>query len=50
MLYTFKRVKVADQRKQLQCNDCKRKTIHMLEARCTGDWSYEHPVGGHVNG
>jgi len=47
---TFKRIEINDQRKLLQCNECKRQTIHMLEARCTGDWSYEHPVGGHISG
>lgn len=50
MFDTFKQTEVTDQRKQLQCNDCKRKTIHTLEACCVGDWSEEHPVGGHISG
>lgn len=47
---TFKRVAEPAGRKKLQCNDCKRATIHTLEAQCQGDWSEEHPVGGVMNG
>lgn len=50
MFDTFTTNQTVKERKQLQCNDCKRQTIHTLEARCAGDWSYEHPVGGHING
>lgn len=50
MYDTFKRVEVGSQRKQLQCNECRRQTIHTLEALCEGDWSEEHPVGGHISG
>ena len=34
----------------LQCSDCRRSTIHTLEAQCNGDWSYDDPFGGSVNG
>lgn len=50
MFDSFKRGEVTDQRKQLQCNDCRRKTIHTLEALCVGDWSDDDPSGGHVMG
>jgi hypothetical protein len=47
---TFTRVAEPNERKLLHCNDCGRSTIHTLEARCTGCWSYDHPIGGHVTG
>ena len=39
MLDTFKREDAAQERKRLHCVDCKRLTIHNLEARCVGEWS-----------
>lgn len=47
---TFKRVAEPSGRKKLQCNDCRRSTIHTPEAQCAGNWSYEDPFGGHING
>ncbi|WP_288484810.1 DUF4145 domain-containing protein [uncultured Novosphingobium sp.] len=38
MLDEFKRVE-ASERKRLHCAKCKRKTIHNLEARCSGSWT-----------
>jgi hypothetical protein len=39
MLDTFERGDEAKERKRLHCADCKRLTIHNLEARCNGSWS-----------
>ena len=39
MLDTFTRETEVNERKMLHCADCKRKTIHNLEARCTGRWT-----------
>ena len=50
MFDTFKRINEPSSRKMLQCNDCRRSTIHTLEAQCSGDWSDEDPIGGHVSG
>lgn len=48
MLDTFKRQMEFVERKQLHCADCKRLTIHNLEARCSGHWSVDdaHVSGG----
>jgi hypothetical protein len=47
MLDKFTRETEISERKQLHCADCKRSTIHNLEARCTGYWS---TVEGAVDG
>ena len=49
MFDSFKRISDLGSRKKLQCNSCRRETIHTLEARCVGDWSEEYQYGG-VNG
>lgn len=49
MFDTFKRVGDLDSRKKLQCNACRRQTIHTLEARCQGSWTEEHQHGD-ING
>lgn len=41
MLDTFTRELDVATRKKLHCVECKRGTIHNLEARCTGYWSVE---------
>lgn len=41
MLDTFTKGFEDCERKMLHCADCKRATIHNLEARCTGRWSTE---------
>ena len=33
-------------RKKLHCNDCRRNTIHSLEAECVGSWEDGHVSGG----
>ena len=38
MLDVFKREITFNERKKLHCVDCKRETIHNLEARCKGSW------------
>ncbi len=38
---TFKRNDELANRKRLQCNDCRRQTIHTLEAQCVGNWSQD---------
>ena len=43
MFDTFKRTAAPKSRKRLQCNECRRETIHILEAQCTGHWNEEHP-------
>jgi Domain of unknown function (DUF4145) len=35
---TFKRMRELGSRKRLQCNVCRRQTIHTLEAQCKGEW------------
>lgn len=45
MFNKFERVTDLDERKLLQCNDCKRETIHTLEARCRGSWNFKHSMG-----
>ena len=45
MFDTFKRNAELDSRKQLQCNECRRQTIHTLEAQCVGSWDEEHQHG-----
>lgn len=49
MYSKFERIADLDERKMLQCNDCKRETIHTLEARCRGSWEFTHHMGD-VNG
>ncbi|WP_130682109.1 DUF4145 domain-containing protein [Rhizobium leguminosarum] len=41
MFDTFKRNVEIESRKRLQCNDCRRQTIHTLEAQCVGNWNEE---------
>jgi hypothetical protein len=46
---TFKRSVDLDSRKLLQCNECRRRTIHTLEAQCVGKWEDDdqvHPISG----
>jgi hypothetical protein len=50
MFDKFERIFDLDERKRLQCNDCRRETIHNLEARCRGSWEFEHHVGGVIDG
>lgn len=45
MFDKFVRIADLDKRKKLQCNDCKRQTIHYLEAQCRGNWSEAHSLG-----
>jgi hypothetical protein len=47
MLDTFTRDADFAERSILHCADCKRATIHVLEARCSGQWSDEEAL---VNG
>lgn len=49
MFDTFKRDATSNGRKRLQCNECRRVTIHTLEARCVGSWSEDNPYG-HIDG
>lgn len=50
MMYnSFERVTDFFERKELQCSDCKRKTIHTLEARCTG-LSHTDNIHGDADG
>ena len=48
MLDEFKREVGVEERKRLHCVECKRTTIHNLEARCSGSWddSYNQDGGG----
>lgn len=46
MLDSFKRLDDASERKQLHCSECKRTTIHGLEARCRGTWDEGQISGG----
>lgn len=50
MFDKFERITVLDERKRIQCNDCRRETIHTLEARCHGSWDYEYHGGEIVSG
>ncbi|MBX9881698.1 MAG: DUF4145 domain-containing protein [Sphingomonas sp.] len=50
MFDKFERITILDERKRLQCNDCRRETIHVLEARCHGSWETEHNVEGMISG
>ncbi|WP_312403755.1 DUF4145 domain-containing protein [Rhizobium sp.] len=45
MFGTFTRNAEIDSRKRLQCNECRRQTIHTLEAQCVGRWHEEHRFG-----
>lgn len=50
MLDEFEREADVSQRKQLHCADCRRLTIHNLEARCTGKWDdADQQVNGGVS-
>lgn len=49
MYDTFERKSEPEQRKRLQCNECRRQTIHTLEAQCTGKWA-EDNAHGHIYG
>ncbi|HDZ82457.1 MAG TPA: DUF4145 domain-containing protein [Roseobacter sp.] len=49
MFDSFKRINDFDDRKKLQCNECRRQTIHALEARCVGRWDEDHQHG-HIYG
>lgn len=40
MLDSFERVEELKERKELHCVDCRRVTIHNLEARCRGGWEW----------
>jgi ferredoxin len=46
---SFKRINDFDDRKKLQCNECRRQTIHTLEAQCVGRWDEDHQYG-HIYG
>lgn len=46
MLDTFVRETDIAERKKLHCANCKRETIHNLEARCTGRWDADYVDGG----
>lgn len=45
MFDTFERETELSGRKRLQCNDCRRQTIHTLEARCIGKWDDDQDHG-----
>jgi hypothetical protein len=47
---SFVRVCDKEFRKKLQCNDCRRATIHTLEARCVGESSEDVGHGHSVSG
>lgn len=49
MYDSFERLDDLEKRKLLQCNECRRQTIHTLEARCVGKWAEEHEHG-RING
>lgn len=38
MYSEFNRISELDSRKKLRCNECRRETIHTLEALCVGRW------------
>lgn len=50
MFDTFVRKEELNQRKQLQCNECRRATIHTLEAQCVGEHEQEVGHGNSVYG
>ena len=50
MFDCFKRREEVDERKKLQCNSCKRQTIHTLEAQCVGNWQEEFDHGHSADG
>lgn len=43
MFDTFSRVRDPNGRKKLECNSCRRETIHNLEAQCIGKWEEDGP-------
>lgn len=45
MFKKFERTRDLESRKRLQCNECRRQTIHTLEAQCVGRWDEEHQYG-----
>jgi hypothetical protein len=45
MFDSFERKTELDRRKLLHCDECRRTTIHTLEAQCNGKWVNEHPLG-----
>jgi hypothetical protein len=45
MFDTFERKTDLVGRKMLHCDECRRTTIHMLEAQCVGQWADSHPLG-----
>lgn len=47
---TFKRKDELGERKKLQCNECRRLTIHTLEACCVGEWFEDMGHGNHIDG
>lgn len=50
MFDTFERLQDLTSRKRLQCNECRRETIHTLEAQCRGLWSYADNQGNASDG
>jgi hypothetical protein len=50
MFDTFKRIENPSSRKKLRCNECKRGTIHSLEAQCRGDWQQDFGGGNSADG
>lgn len=46
MFDKFERESELSERKQMECIRCRRKTIHAIEARCTGRWAEEYTDGG----
>lgn len=50
MFDTFERVTDIHGRKQLQCNKCRRQTIHTLEAQCVGRWGEYYGKGYSIEG
>lgn len=50
MFDTFKRNTELDNRKRLQCNECRRATIHTLEAQCVGESEEDVGHGNRVHG
>ena len=45
MFNEFNRKVDLNNRKRLQCNECRRQTIHTLEAQLVGRWDEDHPHG-----
>jgi Domain of unknown function (DUF4145) len=50
MFDTFMRQEYLNQRKRLQCNECRRATIHSLEAKCVGENEQHVGQGNVING